>query len=126
MTEVDINYWLSCENCTLHNKHNLMANGRRPYTQDNRPNNGLPYYSVPAGDSYWVGPELDKGMIAYQWPYFDANGELTARALESHPDNAWSCDDTGPGYQYRNTRSGPCPDSRKEYAGWSLNRRDPS
>ena len=68
-------------------KHNLFANGRRPYTQDNRPNNGLDYYAVPAGDSYWVGPELDKGMMAYQWPFFDANGNLTARALESHPDN---------------------------------------
>jgi len=68
-------------------KHNLFANGRRPYTQDNRPNNGLDYYSVPAGDSYWVGPELDKGMMAYQWPFFDENGNLTARALESHPDN---------------------------------------
>ena len=76
-------------------KHNLFANGRRPYTQDNRPNNGLPYYSVPAGDSYWVGPELDKGMMAYQWPYFDANGDLTATALESHPDNAKNFFQTG-------------------------------
>ncbi len=68
-------------------KHTKFANGRRPYTQDNRPNNGLPYYSVPAGDSYWVGPELDKGMMAYQWPFFDAEGNLEARPLESHPDN---------------------------------------
>ena len=68
-------------------KHTLFANGRRPYTQDNRPNNGLDYYAVPGGDSYWVGPELDKGMMAYQWPFFDANGNLTATALESHPDN---------------------------------------
>ncbi len=68
--------------------HNWFANGKRPYTQDNRPNNGLDYYSVPAGDSYWVGPELDKGMLAYQWPYFNENGELEARPLVSHPDNA--------------------------------------
>ena len=68
-------------------KQTLFANGRRPYTQDNRPNNGLDYYAVPGGDSYWVGPELDKGMMAYQWPFFDANGNLTATALESHPDN---------------------------------------
>ncbi|MEN8226747.1 MAG: SusC/RagA family TonB-linked outer membrane protein [Bacteroidota bacterium] len=68
-------------------KHTLFANGRRPYTQDNRPNNGLDYYAVPGGDSYWVGPELDKGMMAYQWPFFDENGNLTATALESHPDN---------------------------------------
>src|SRR5690606_37673065 len=37
--------------------------------------------------SYWVGPELDKGMMAYQWPYFNQNGELEARPLVSHPDN---------------------------------------
>ncbi len=67
--------------------HNWFANGKRPYTQDNRPNNGLDYYSVPAGDSYWVGPELDKGMMAYQWPYFNESGELEARPLVSHPDN---------------------------------------
>jgi len=68
-------------------KHTLFANGRRPYTQDNRPNNGLDYYSVPAGDSYWVGPELDKGQMAYQWPFFDDNGNLIATPLVSHPDN---------------------------------------
>jgi TonB-linked SusC/RagA family outer membrane protein len=68
-------------------KHTLLANGRRPFTQDKRPNNGLPYYDVPVADSYWVGPELNKGMMAYQWPYFNENGELEARALVSHPDN---------------------------------------
>jgi TonB-linked SusC/RagA family outer membrane protein len=68
-------------------KHTKFANGRRPYTQDNRPNNGLPYYNVPGGDSYWVGPELDKGMMAYQWPFFDDNGDLVATELVSHPDN---------------------------------------
>ena len=67
--------------------HNLLANGRRPFTQDDRPNNGLPYYDVPVADSYWVGPELDKGMMAYQWPYFNDSGELEARPLVSHPDN---------------------------------------
>ena len=76
-------------------KHNLMANGRRPYTQDNRPNNGLPYYAVPAGDSYWVGPELDKGMMAYQWPFFDENGALVATPMVSHPDNAKEFFQTG-------------------------------
>src|SRR5690606_4486270 len=34
--------------------HNMFANGRRPYTQDARPTTGLPYYLVPAADSYWV------------------------------------------------------------------------
>jgi len=76
-------------------KHTMMANGKRPFTQDNRPNNGLPYYSVPAGDSYWVGPELDKGMMAYQWPYFNEAGELEARELVSHPDNYKKFFETG-------------------------------
>src|SRR5690554_465441 len=67
--------------------HTMFANGRRPYTQDNRPTTGLPYYLVPAADSYWVGPELDKGMMGYVWPYFDSEGNLTPQELESHPDN---------------------------------------
>lgn len=58
-------------------KHNLMANGNRPYTQNNRPNNGLPYMVIDPTVSGWVGPELDKGTIAYQWPYFNAEGVLT-------------------------------------------------
>ena len=76
-------------------KHTMMANGQRPFTQDNRPNNGLHYYSVPAGDSYWVGPEMDKGMMAYQWPYFNAEGELLLRPLVSHPDNYKNFFETG-------------------------------
>ncbi len=69
--------------------HNTLANGRRPFTQDSRPTTGLPYYDVPAQDSYWTGPELDAGMMAYIFPYYNANGELEARELVSHPDN-WS------------------------------------
>jgi TonB-linked SusC/RagA family outer membrane protein len=68
-------------------KHNLMANGNRPYTQDNRPPNDLPYELIDPSNSAWVGPELDKGMLAYQWPYFNADGILTATPLVSHPDN---------------------------------------
>jgi hypothetical protein len=76
-------------------KHTLMANGKRPYTQDNYPGS-LDHYTVPAGDSYWVGPELDKGMKAYQWPFLDADGNLNpARALESHPDNYKNFFETG-------------------------------
>lgn len=70
-------------------KHTRFANGQRPFTQDNRPNNGEDYYVVPVGDSYWVGPEMDKGMKAYQWPYFNAAGVPEATPLVSHPDN-WS------------------------------------
>ncbi|MGD9555834.1 MAG: SusC/RagA family TonB-linked outer membrane protein [Mangrovibacterium sp.] len=68
-------------------KHHMFANGNRPYTQDNRPNNGLPYMVIDPSTSGWVGPELDKGIMAYQWPYFDANGDLTATPLVSHRDN---------------------------------------
>lgn len=76
-------------------KQTLFANGQRPFTQDDRPNNGLPYYAVPVGDSYWVGPQLDKGMMAYQWPYFNENGELTATPLVSHPNNYKEFFETG-------------------------------
>ncbi|MBS3776413.1 MAG: SusC/RagA family TonB-linked outer membrane protein [Bacteroidales bacterium] len=67
--------------------HSKFANGRRPYTQDARPDNGLPYYDVPSGDSYWCGPELDKGQMGYVWPFFNEDGELEAKELVSYPDN---------------------------------------
>ena len=67
--------------------HHLFGYGTRPYTQDNRPNNGLDFYVADPTESAWVGPQLDQGMKAYQWPYFDANGNLTATPLVSHPDN---------------------------------------
>lgn len=67
--------------------HNMFANGTRPYTQDSRPTTGLPYYLVPAADSYWVGPELNKGMMGYVWPYFDSEGNLNPQELVSHNDN---------------------------------------
>jgi TonB-linked SusC/RagA family outer membrane protein len=76
-------------------KHNMMANGNRPYTQENRPNNGLDYMVIDPSTSGWVGPELDKGTMAYQWPYFNANGELTATPLVSHPDNWKNFFETG-------------------------------
>lgn len=75
--------------------HNLMANGNRPYTQDNRPNNGLQYMVIDPTTSGWVGPELDKGTMAYQWPYFNADGALTATPLVSHPDNYKNFFETG-------------------------------
>ena len=77
--------------------HSVLANGRRPFTQDSRPTTGLPYFDVPAQDSYWCGPELDVGMMGYVWPYYNEDGELVPRELVSHPDNwdkffrnAWS------------------------------------
>lgn len=75
--------------------HNLMGYGTRPYTQDNRPNNGLDYYVADPTESAWVGPELDKGTKAYQWPYFNANGDLEATPLISHPDNYKNFFETG-------------------------------
>ncbi|HRX12245.1 MAG TPA: TonB-dependent receptor plug domain-containing protein, partial [Draconibacterium sp.] len=76
-------------------KHTKFANGQRPFTQENRPNNGLDYYVVPVGDSYWVGPELDSGMKAYQWPYFNEAGVPEATLLVSHPDNFSEFFETG-------------------------------
>ena len=69
-------------------KQTGFANGARPYTQDNRPNNNLDYMIINPYSAAWAGPELDKGIRAYVWPYFDENGNLTARELKSHPDNA--------------------------------------
>lgn len=67
--------------------HHQFANGNRPYTQDNRPPNDLDFMVIDPSTSGWVGPELDKGTMAYQWPYFNADGELTATPLVSHPNN---------------------------------------
>jgi TonB-linked SusC/RagA family outer membrane protein len=67
--------------------HSILANGQRPYTQDSRPVTGMPYYNVPAYDSYWCGPELDAGMMGYVFPYYNEAGELQARELVSYPNN---------------------------------------
>ncbi len=57
-------------------KHSLMAYGSRPYTPDNRPENGYDYLVINERTAGWVGPELDKGYMAIQWPY-------TAEELET-------------------------------------------
>ncbi len=75
--------------------HHMMGYGSRPYTQDNRPGNGLDYMVLDPTESAWVGPELDKGTMAYQWPYFDASGNLVATPLVSHPDNYKNFFETG-------------------------------
>lgn len=75
--------------------HHQFANGNRPYTQDNRPPNGLDYMVIDPSTSGWVGPELDKGIMAYQWPYFNANGEFTATPLVSYPNNYKNFFETG-------------------------------
>lgn len=75
--------------------HMKFANGTRPYTQDNRPNNDLDYMVIDPSESAWVGPELNKGTMAYQWPYFNAEGQLTATPLVSHPDNYKNFFETG-------------------------------
>lgn len=74
---------------------NGMAYGKRPYTQDNRPSNGLDYMLINPTESAWAGPQLDKGIMAYQWPYYNANGVLTATPLISHPNNAKKFFQTG-------------------------------
>jgi TonB-linked SusC/RagA family outer membrane protein len=75
--------------------HFKFANGTRPYTQDNRPTNSLDYMVIDPSESAWVGPELDKGTMAYQWPYFNAEGQLTATPLVAHKDNYKNFFETG-------------------------------
>ena len=79
-------------------KHNLFANGSRPYTPDNYPSNQYGAMVIAEDASGWVGPELDKGYKAIQWPF--TIGELdsgipVARELVSHPDNAKNFFETG-------------------------------
>ncbi len=68
--------------------HNLFANGSRPYTPDNFPANEYGSLIIPETSAGWVGPELDKGYNAIQWPYtVDENGDPVPTPLVSHPDN---------------------------------------
>jgi TonB-linked SusC/RagA family outer membrane protein len=93
--------------------HFKFANGTRPYTQDNRPNNSLDYMVIDPSESAWVGPELDKGTMAYQWPYFNAGGQLTATPLVAHKDNYKNFFETG--YTTTNTLSIADVTDRIEY-----------
>lgn len=76
--------------------NNGWGYGPRPYTQDMRPNNGMDYMSIDPTQSAWNGPALDKGTLAYQWPYpVDSNGKLIATPMVSHPNNVKNFFQTG-------------------------------
>ncbi len=75
--------------------NNGFAYGQRPFTQDNRPSNNMDYISIDPTETNWAGPQLNKGMLAYQWPYYDASGKLTATALVDHTNNAKNFFQTG-------------------------------
>ena len=49
--------------------HSVFANGARPYTPENYPSNPYGAMIIPEDASGWVGPELNKGYTAIQWPY---------------------------------------------------------
>lgn len=68
--------------------YNGFAYGNRPYTDGNRPPNGMDHIDINPTQSGWVGPQLDKGTLAYQWPYpVDGAGKMVATPLISHPNN---------------------------------------
>lgn len=76
--------------------NNGYGYGPRPYTQDMRPNNGKAYMDNDPTQSAWNGPALDKGILAYQWPYLtDASGNVVATPLVSHPNNVKNFFQTG-------------------------------
>ena len=79
-------------------KQTLFANGSRPYTPDNYPSNQYGAIVIAEDASAWVGPRLDQGYTAVQWPYTSGeldNGIPVARELVSHPDNAKNFFETG-------------------------------
>ncbi len=77
-------------------KHKLFATGSRPYTPDNFPGNEYGQLLIPQETSAWIGPRLDKGYNAIQWPYtYDDAGNPIATPLVSHPDNFKNFFETG-------------------------------
>ena len=77
-------------------KHQLFATGSRPYTPSNFPANEFGQLLIPQETSAWIGPRLDKGYSAIQWPYtYDATGNPIATPLVSHPDNFKNFFETG-------------------------------
>ena len=67
--------------------HTRFATGSRPYTQDNFPTNSYGAIVIGETASAWAGPELDKGIMAIQWPYSAseiASGIPVPRELKSY------------------------------------------
>ncbi len=77
-------------------KHRLFATGGRPYTPDNYPTNEYGEMLITQETAAWIGPRLDQGYSAIQWPYtYDGSGNPIATPLVSHPDNFKKFFETG-------------------------------
>ncbi len=77
-------------------KSKLFATGSRPFTPDNYPSNEFGQMLITQETSAWIGPRLDKGYSAIQWPYtYDGNGSPLATPLVSHPNNFQNFFETG-------------------------------
>jgi TonB-linked SusC/RagA family outer membrane protein len=75
--------------------HSKFATGVLPFTPDNNPYPGG-ILSIEEGSAGGIGPELDKGYLAYQWNSpKDASGKLIPTELKSYPNNLKNFVQTG-------------------------------
>ncbi len=77
------------------NMHSKFATGILPFTPDNNPYPGG-ILSIEEGSAGGIGPELDKGYLAYQWNSpKDAAGKSIPTELKSYPNNLKNFVQTG-------------------------------
>jgi TonB-linked SusC/RagA family outer membrane protein len=77
------------------NMHSKFATGVLPFTPDNNPYPGG-IMSIEEGSAGGIGPELDKGYLAYQWNSpKDAAGKSIPTELKSYPNNLKNFIQTG-------------------------------
>lgn len=75
--------------------HTKFATGILPFTPDNNPYPGG-ILSIEEGSAGGIGPELNKGYLAYQWNSpKDAAGKLIPTELKSYPNNMRNFVQTG-------------------------------
>lgn len=75
--------------------HSKFATGVLPFTPDNNPYPGG-ILSIEEGSAGGIGPELDKGYLAYQWNSpKDAAGKSIPTELKSYPNNLKNFVQTG-------------------------------
>ena len=75
--------------------HTKFATGILPFTPDNNPYPGG-ILSIEEGSAGGIGPELNKGYLAYQWNSpKDAAGNLIPTELKSYPNNMKNFVQTG-------------------------------
>jgi TonB-dependent SusC/RagA subfamily outer membrane receptor len=75
--------------------HSKFATGILPFTPDNNPYPGG-ILSIEERSAGGIGPELDKGYLAYQWNSpKDASGKLIPTELKSYPNNLKNFVQTG-------------------------------